>query len=295
MNDRFFHWVRFCGKAFDKILWYCRILPLIQSYKEFCRQAELLKKNDIKFSKSVYTLNCDRRPLQVALRKDTTDFMVFEQVLITREYQPIIDLFRINGREVRTILDAGANIGLTSLQLAQHFPEAVVIALEPDSGNYQQLTRNLSLNPLARITPLNVGLWHESTTLKPDNSFRNGREWSRAFEASDPSVPGEAERGAGITAKTVDQICRENGISDIDFLKIDIEGAERFVFDAAISNLDFLSRVQVLALEIHDEFNVRSGICQVLRDRGFMLLDIGETTVAISKSFLSAPAVGREN
>ena len=72
---------------------------------------------------------------------------------------------------------------------------------------------------------------------------------------------------------------KQAGWESIDLLKIDIEGAERFILTDKKTS-DFLEKVKILALEIHDEFNIRSAIYDVLRQHQFTITNHGETTIA---------------
>ena len=67
----------------------------------------------------------------VYLRTGASDFPVFESVLVHRCYD--ID-YSISPK---IIFDCGANIGLTTVFYANRFPEANIIAVEPEAGNFQ--------------------------------------------------------------------------------------------------------------------------------------------------------------
>ena len=71
-----------------------------------------------------------------------------------------------------------------------------------------------------------------------------------------------------------------------DILKIDIEGAERFIFDDRASQ-DFLDKTRVLVIEIHDEFNIRSSIYKELRKRGFSIVEQGELTLGVNTKLMN--------
>lgn len=72
----------------------------------------------------------------------------------------------------------------------------------------------------------------------------------------------------------------------VDVLKIDIEGAERFVFES-LETIMFLKFVKILIIEIHDEFNIRYFIYDQLRDNGFLIYNFGETTLAVNLKYIS--------
>ena len=59
-------------------------------------------------------------------------------------------------------------------------------------------------------------------------------------------------------AYTVDEILDESGFDRIDILKIDIEGAEKEVFEGDVGR--WISRVNLLVLELHDREDLRDGL-----------------------------------
>jgi hypothetical protein len=71
----------------------------------------------------------------------------------------------------------------------------------------------------------------------------------------------------------------------IDILKIDIEGSEKQVFTQVGASLDFLRITRCLVIEIHDEFNCREDIYNILTANHFEISEAGEMTIAINKNF----------
>jgi len=73
----------------------------------------------------------------------------------------------------------------------------------------------------------------------------------------------------------------------IDILKIDIEGAERFVFANKESAEKFLPLVKFIVLEIHDEYNIRDSTCSLLAKFNFSFFESGEFTIAVNNTLIS--------
>jgi len=213
----------------------------------------------------------------VHVRKNSSDMAVIHQVIIKNQYGPLAALVRQKYREeVRTVIDAGANIGLATLHLKRNFPEAHVIALEPDEGNYQMLLKNIAANKLTKVVPLKAGLWRSRKHLRVVHDTGDGREW--AFSVEETAVQAsDTVAGYGIA-----DLMQDNGWEFIDILKIDIEGAERFVFEEDGAVRAFLSRTRFLAIEIHDQFVSRAGVYAQLRANGFEYFDSGELTIAFN-------------
>ena len=81
---------------------------------------------------------------------------------------------------------------------------------------------------------------------------------------------------------TIEGLINDFNIETIDFLKIDIEGGEDEVFKD-FSKINWLDKVKVIALEIHDEFDCRKHIESNL-EKLFTLSHSGELTIGINKS-----------
>ena len=174
------------------------------------------------------------------------------------------------------MIDAGANIGLTCLYFKSYFPDLLITALEPSDDTFSRLENNIVNNKLSGVTYLKKGLWSSITRLKADTSFRDGQDWAfRLIEAK----PNEE---ALFETTTIEGLINDFNIETIDFLKIDIEGGEDEVFKD-FSKINWLDKVKVIALEIHDEFDCRKHIESNL-EKLFTLSHSGELTIGINKS-----------
>lgn len=175
-------------------------------------------------------------PLSVRLR--SADLWTFDEVLVGREYDLPLP------PKPRTIIDAGAHIGLASVYFANRFPDARIIALEPEPSNFDLLQRNTA--PYPNIEPINAALWSTSGQLEVvDRGFGS---W--AFQTV-PTARG-GEKGLGtVRAMTLTQVLDDRSIVSADVLKIDVEGAEKEIFEHAS---DWIGRVQAVVAELHDRY-----------------------------------------
>lgn len=175
------------------------------------------------------------QPAALIVRPHTSDVWTFEKIFISREYD--IPLLR---ESPRTILDVGANVGYASAYFAARYPEARIIAIEPEPKNCELLRRNTSAFP--NVTVVQAALW----PVTGDVSIANPDAEPWAFRISQP---GEGS-GAAVRAITIPQILEEQGIDRVDVLKLDIEGAEKEVFQSGAEL--WLGRINVLIVELHD-------------------------------------------
>lgn len=122
--------------------------------------------------------------------------------------------------EPAIIFDGGANIGNYSLLLNRYIPDAQIHAFEPVESTYHELLENIK--DMANILPQNRGLYSSNET-KAVNIF-NSHTHASIFkiEATSNSPIGKDE----IKLVQGDKFLEENGIKTIDFLKLDLEGAE---------------------------------------------------------------------
>ena len=168
------------------------------------------------------------------MRKNPYDYATFEEVLLREDYN--IDF----GFEPRTIIDGGANIGLTSVFFANKFPNANIVAVEPEKENFQILQKNT--NSYSNISLLNAGIWDHNTFL----SVVDEGKGNNAFTVKE--VPVNTENA--IKALSVYEIMKQQDWSTIDILKLDIEGTEKNIFEKNYES--WLPFVRVLIVELHD-------------------------------------------
>ncbi len=121
------------------------------------------------------------------------------------------------------ILDVGANIGITTLYLADKTGETgKVYSFEPDAYNYKQLKKNISLNSFRNVEAYNIGLGHESGSFKlfVVNTGNRGRNTI----LNEKEIAGKDF--CHIKIGKLDVWVTEQKISRLNLIKIDVEGFE---------------------------------------------------------------------
>ncbi|MFM7672891.1 MAG: FkbM family methyltransferase [Bacteroidota bacterium] len=146
------------------------------------------------------------------------------------------------------ILDCGANIGLSVIYLKQHCPNAHIIAFEPDAANFALLNKNVEAFGLQQIELHEAAIWKENTTLQFKSSGSMGS--SLQTHASDTGVTVRAVRLKDLLNRP------------IDFLKIDIEGAE---YDVIKDAADCLHQVKRMFLEYHGRYDQNNELLEILQ------------------------------
>jgi FkbM family methyltransferase len=151
-----------------------------------------------------------------------------------------------------TLLDLGANIGLTSVWLAKRYAIDRVIAVEPDSNNAMLARRNLELNEIkSEVLEAAIGP-HEGTA---------------KFESSKISNLGKLSgKGVPVTMITVDLIREKSGCPRLGLVKIDIEGGEQQLFDGP---LNWLDHTEAIIIELHPALVDCLRIIRAIESRDF--------------------------
>jgi FkbM family methyltransferase len=214
----------------------------------------------------------------VRLRVRTTDIGMCHEILIKRCYRN--DLPAVP----KVIIDAGANIGLTSIFFANEYPNARIIAIEPEESNFEMLKKNTA--PYPNVEILNAALWGENREL----DLFDPQEGHSAFQIKSESRTGPVGTKK-VRGVTLDRLMQELGIEFVDLLKIDIEGAELEVFADPVRWID---RVGIIAIELHER--LRPG-CDAAVNRAAkdfkMREQTGETTYFAKRSFGSPAAANQ--
>lgn len=217
----------------------------------------------------------------IKLRKrPSSDLDVFNQVFKDLEYQPVVATFKKyfpNHKEIN-IIDAGCNIGLTSLYFSRFFDNANYICIEPDDSNFESMRYNLEKNKVQNVIKVKGGLWSKNTFLNIVRDFRDKNDWAiRVEETSDKT---------NLEAFSIDYLIKKHHFEVIDILKIDIEGSEKEVITGNSANLYYLSITKCIAIEIHDEFNCREAIYKILEDYNFTYFDDKELTIGVNQNLI---------
>jgi FkbM family methyltransferase len=176
-------------------------------------------------------------PLHV--RTGTSDLAILDEVVLQRGYGFPLP------KAPATIVDAGANIGMASLWLAKQYPHARIIAVEPDADNFRMLLRNTA--SLERITPVQAAIAPVDGHLFLDHSSGRGSSFRTR---SEPTGSGQ------VRAVSMGTLMHEQGLDHIDLLKMDIEGAEKALFEG---DCNWTERVHTLAIELHDRMEPGCG------------------------------------
>ena len=180
------------------------------------------------------------RSIKVSKLNRTIHFRGVSDIgVVSHFFRPGYRILPPHDRPLR-IIDAGADIGDETIRFRHLHPSAEIIALEPAKDNFRLLKMNCRSDPSCNL--LNKGLWGRDGYLSVHRGSGNESFW--VSEADDP------KREYDVEAVSLPTLLREHGWDAVDILKLDIEGAERNVFEAP--DTDWIRRTQVIIVECPD-------------------------------------------
>lgn len=225
------------------------------------------------------------------LRAGTSDLTVFRDVFHRLQYSTNglardADLgTRYNAilaaKRRPLIIDAGGNIGFTALYYRDAYPEAAIVSIEPERGNFTELSRHIGDDPLMLLLQAALsGRDGESEIVNPRAQAWGFRTRFVTNGSGDPALKIPA-----LCVDSVVTLAAERWPIEPFIIKIDIEGAEADVFQGQSTWIDNFYAVIV---ELHDWKLPRGGSSKAFlsaisgRDRDFLLK--GENVFSISNA-----------
>jgi FkbM family methyltransferase len=146
------------------------------------------------------------------------------------------------------IIDCGANIGLSVIYFKQLYPNSKIIAFEPDPEIYSVLKKNLQSFGFSNVTALNQAIWNAETMLQ----FKKEGGYSGRI-----AMTGDDQNLIEVKTARLKDFLQQ----DVEFLKVDIEGAETEVIKDCEEDLQ---RVKALFVEYHSHIREKQNLHDLL-------------------------------
>jgi len=131
------------------------------------------------------------------------------------------------------IIDGGGHIGTSALYFKYIYPGSKIIIFEPDPNSLELLRRNISINRIENVQIIEAGLYSKSGRINFDNNQTDGGKVSEDGSSS-------------INVRKLSEYIN----SPIDFLKLNIEGAELEVI-RELEQSGKIQNIRQICLEWH--------------------------------------------
>lgn len=207
------------------------------------------------------------------------------------------------------IFDIGAHTGNTVIEYLKDFPEACLYCFEPYSESFNILKERFSKNKKVQCHKFALSNKKESRILNCNKSsdtnslLQFSDEANQLWESNDLfSNYGQNE----VECYSLDLFCEENQIENIDILKLDCQGFEKYILEGSKVMLEFqkinLIFTEVSFREIYNGQTQFHEVCSYLEKYNFQLFNLYDCVIKsaqmiqsdalfINKSFSSRSTV----
>jgi FkbM family methyltransferase len=182
---------------------------------------------------------------------------LFNEIFIDQEYYFVTD------KQNPLIVDCGSNIGMSILYFKMVYPTSVILAFEPDKDAFSCLESNIRDNGLQSVCANKKALWSNEGPI--DLYYDHNDPGSLGMSVIAQRIPKEKQVVEGVRLSRYIE-------GEVDFLKVDVEGAERDIIEE-LRNAGRLSYVRQMCIEFHHHIvknaDALSAMLLLLEDAGF--------------------------
>ncbi|MDA4125984.1 MAG: FkbM family methyltransferase [Thaumarchaeota archaeon] len=169
------------------------------------------------------------------------------------------------------ILDVGANIGIFTLKASKQVGAlGKVVSFEPAPNNYSVLDHNVKRNHLTNVKTFPYAISDKEEGSRPFRVYSDHLKNS-FFEREDG---GKMTSCVRVTIATIDSMVASLNLDHVNFIKIDVEGADAEVIRGAKNTLDHFH--PAIAMECHNWSPGSLGIDEILKSAGYAI-DVKES------------------
>ncbi|UPS91676.1 FkbM family methyltransferase [Bizionia sp. M204] len=211
----------------------------------------------------------------IYLRRHTSDFATFKQIFDAKEYALDYPF------KPKTIIDAGANVGLAAVYFIHRFPKTKIYSIEPEASNIRVLKKNTKAYKQVVLLP---NALHHTTNELLEIVDEGIGKWGFVTKQA-TEILNAKSIVSSVQTVSIQAIIDRYEISIIDILKIDIEGAEMALFE---KNYDsWLPKTRCLIIELHDRFypGCQERVFGVMDQYNFSQFKKGENWVFFNEDF----------
>lgn len=178
-------------------------------------------------------------------------------------------------KDTDVVIEAGANIGSESLLLSRLAARGQVYCFEPNPYVFERLNINVAINELANVHTFDCALGESDKSIT-FNIFPRG--YSNAGMSSKYMENADTKK-ITVAQKTLDAFIAEQGIKKVDFIKMDIQGAEMDMINGANETI---SRFRpIIFTEACEPYNDTGKLYARLRGYGYNIYLIGDNSTRL--------------
>lgn len=256
-----------------------KIKRFVFSFIEYYSLIQNIKEN-YRFTKAIVNkrtaVTTIYNKFKVVVRPNDIDLDVLKSTFIEKYHRCPFLL-----PDYAVIIDLGSNVGYTLLDFRLQYPACRLVGVEMDQENFKILEENVKT--LSNCNIVNAAIW------KTEGSIQYVGKDAQSFAAGEQ----EAKDALVAQAITIDKLLDDYSIETVDYLKMDIEGAEEEIFFASAFQ-NWLLKVKYISIEVHDTSKytcdeLRQKIKASLEEAGFFVMQSGvhwSSLIAVNKNML---------
>jgi FkbM family methyltransferase len=183
-------------------------------------------------------------------------------LIMTTSEKCVKDVFR--PKEGDVVVDVGAYIGRYALIASKRVGKSgKVIVLEPDPKNFEIVKYNVQVNQLDNVVLLCVAASNREGIIRLYQGDSGG--WSSSFVVTGKHVD--------VPCTTLSALLEKLGIEKVDWMKVDVEGAELAVLEGSISLLQRSKNLKLI-VEIHSRDCDEKKVISLLERSGYQVRNL---------------------
>ncbi|MDP3042487.1 MAG: FkbM family methyltransferase [Candidatus Omnitrophota bacterium] len=193
---------------------------------------------------------------------------ILKEILNFGDYEPTeLQMIKRFLKKDSVVLDIGANIGWYSINLSKSVPGGRIISFEPIPKTYEYLIKNIALNQLRNIKTYNIGLSNKAGCF----NFYYNRNYTSATSLVN-IIKDDNVAIVKCRVEKLDDFLKKAKIMQVDFIKCDVEGAEKFVIEGGQEVIN--KNKPIIFIELLRKWSAKfnyhpNSIINILKDIGY--------------------------
>ncbi len=221
-------------------------------------------KRTLKGDKRNFSHFCNTYNLTLDYDLNKGEQRILKAIFEDREYADFFPFYKKS-----TILDIGAHYGYFSLFAAQNSAQGShIIAVEPDNANFKMLQKNIASSGYENITTLYYAVGSEDGVSRLYHGRSTNHSILQSYDLLNKDLPYDE-----VNSVSLEKLFAENKIEQVDFLKMDCEGAEFPILTSTPPHV--FERIETISMEFHDlrdpDYSAEA-LLQILISQGFEIV-----------------------